>query len=353
MELDTDRRQQIIEAAMRVFARDGYHKATIKSIAREGGLRSPALIYHYFDDKRDLFGAVIGHFQPFHDTPLVDPERAGEWLELPPELFLPRLLERLLALRDNPDSVRMMRLYFSEASRSPDVAEAIGDFQTGALAFLERHGRRRPYLLPLQVFVIANIVYFLLQPIGGVDTFTTPLQIHMTAVPYQRIATDVVERTLAARGLDLDEFATRFDATTRGQARTLVIVMVPLLVPFLVLAFPRRRPPMVKHLVFSTHIFAFIMLLLVVSGLGVRTLFEIGLRAPPRVQAVLQRVLSDDVMSLSLAAVILLYLAPAFRTTYRTGWPGAVARGLFVVAGLALVISLYRFILFFTTLYAA
>jgi AcrR family transcriptional regulator len=157
MDLETDRRRQIIEAAMRVFARDGYHKATIKRIAREGGLRSPALIYHYFDDKRALFSAVIAHFQPFHDTPLADPQRAGEWLELPPDVFLPRLLERLLALRENPDSVRMMRLYFSEASRSPDVAEAIGDFQTGALAFLERYLQRQVELRRLHPHDSASV----------------------------------------------------------------------------------------------------------------------------------------------------------------------------------------------------
>lgn len=157
MELDADRRQQIIEAAMHVFARDGYHKATIKSIAREGGLRAPALIYHYFDDKRDLFSAVIGHFQPFHDTPLAEPERAGEWLDLPPDVFLPRLLERLLALRENPDSVRMMRLYLSEASRSPDVAEAIGDFQTGALALLERYLQRQVELQRLRPHDSASV----------------------------------------------------------------------------------------------------------------------------------------------------------------------------------------------------
>jgi AcrR family transcriptional regulator len=143
MQLEGTRREQIVHAAMRVFARDGYHKATIKAIAREAGIRSPGLIYHYFDDKRDLFSAVVSQFEPFHETPLGSPSREGDWLELPPERFIPRLLALTLAVRENPDAARMMRLYLSEAARSQEVAEAIGAFQTNGLAFLQRYLERQ------------------------------------------------------------------------------------------------------------------------------------------------------------------------------------------------------------------
>ncbi len=53
-----DRHQQIIEAALRVFAKEGFHQATIKKIASGAGIKSPASIYWYFKDKDDLFQAV-------------------------------------------------------------------------------------------------------------------------------------------------------------------------------------------------------------------------------------------------------------------------------------------------------
>lgn len=161
MQTDGDRRQQIAAAAMRVFARDGYHKATIKAIAREAGIRSPALIYHYFDDKRDLFSAVIGQFEPFRETPLASPDREGEWLELPPEVFIPRLLGRALALRENPDAARMMRLYLSEAARSVEVADAISAFQTNGLAFLQRYLERQVELGRLRVHDTSSVARML------------------------------------------------------------------------------------------------------------------------------------------------------------------------------------------------
>lgn len=149
---ETDRQQQILEGALRTFSRDGYHKATIKAIAAEAGIRSPALIYHYFDNKRALLEAVIGAFAPFRGTPLADPAAAAQWLDLPPDVLMPRFLGRILSLRDDPTIMRLIRIYFSEAVRDSDVAAAVGNFQRRGLAFLERYlerqvelGRLRPH----------------------------------------------------------------------------------------------------------------------------------------------------------------------------------------------------------------
>jgi len=53
-----DRREQIIDAAMRVFAQKGYSKATNKDIAREAGITT-GLIYYYFDSKEALLKAIL------------------------------------------------------------------------------------------------------------------------------------------------------------------------------------------------------------------------------------------------------------------------------------------------------
>ena len=47
------RRNQILDAAARVFADKGYHRATTKRIARQAGV-SEGTIYNYFDSKGDL-----------------------------------------------------------------------------------------------------------------------------------------------------------------------------------------------------------------------------------------------------------------------------------------------------------
>lgn len=53
-----DARADILDAALRVFAARGLHKASVREIARAAGA-DPALVYHYFDDKDALFAAAI------------------------------------------------------------------------------------------------------------------------------------------------------------------------------------------------------------------------------------------------------------------------------------------------------
>src|SRR6266478_2816119 len=53
-----DRREQIINAAIQVFAQKGFSKATNKDIAREAGI-TPGLIYYYFESKEDLLKMII------------------------------------------------------------------------------------------------------------------------------------------------------------------------------------------------------------------------------------------------------------------------------------------------------
>lgn len=51
-------RQNIMSAARRVFARDGYVDARMHDIAKEAGLSTGGL-YRYFDNKTDVFAAVV------------------------------------------------------------------------------------------------------------------------------------------------------------------------------------------------------------------------------------------------------------------------------------------------------
>jgi AcrR family transcriptional regulator len=52
-QLIEERRNQILDAAARLFARKGYKGATIREIAREAGV-AEGTIYNYFDNKHDL-----------------------------------------------------------------------------------------------------------------------------------------------------------------------------------------------------------------------------------------------------------------------------------------------------------
>lgn len=53
-----DRRAAILEAALEVFSRRGYHGASIDDIAQQAGI-SKALIYEHFPSKKDLHASLL------------------------------------------------------------------------------------------------------------------------------------------------------------------------------------------------------------------------------------------------------------------------------------------------------
>lgn len=54
----SDKRQRIIDAAMKLIAEKGYHGATTALIAKEAGV-SQGIIFHYFKNKEDVFFSLL------------------------------------------------------------------------------------------------------------------------------------------------------------------------------------------------------------------------------------------------------------------------------------------------------
>ena len=54
----TDRRRQILDAAIRVFARQGYHSCRVSDIADEAGV-AYGLVYHYFRSKDEVMNELF------------------------------------------------------------------------------------------------------------------------------------------------------------------------------------------------------------------------------------------------------------------------------------------------------
>lgn len=53
-----EKRELILDAAIKVFARNGYHGSRISDIAREAGI-AYGLVYHYFKNKEEILGSIF------------------------------------------------------------------------------------------------------------------------------------------------------------------------------------------------------------------------------------------------------------------------------------------------------
>jgi AcrR family transcriptional regulator len=110
-----ERREQILDAALRVFAQKGYAGATMRDIAREVGI-TEGLIYHYFESKEHLM-----HTCWRERTWRAHMERILAHSEGKPLADVLRELVRnfLETLYENRNMVQMC---LSEMTRTPDMA---------------------------------------------------------------------------------------------------------------------------------------------------------------------------------------------------------------------------------------
>jgi len=91
------RRQDLLQAAEEIFARKGFHSATLDEIVKTA-CTGKGTLYHYFDSKEDLFYAVIERIQ----QTLLDEMRGIIDTDMPP----PAKIEELMVIY-----VRWLRHY--------------------------------------------------------------------------------------------------------------------------------------------------------------------------------------------------------------------------------------------------
>lgn len=112
-----DRREHILQAAMRVFARKGFMRARNKDIADEAGI-TPGLIYHYFKSKEALLEAVIGSYSAIQ----VIRENPSQILAQPPEVFLRFIVKQMLLLAESASFLQLIRVFLPEVIHNPNLS---------------------------------------------------------------------------------------------------------------------------------------------------------------------------------------------------------------------------------------
>lgn len=148
-----DKRQAILDAALRVFSREGYERASVDMIATEAGVAKPT-IYNHLGGKENLFrqimvdaalesGAkVLAALEAFPTDPAGPAELRAELLAVAP---------RLVDCFHRPESWAMQRLLHAESLRFPDLygavqaggARQMNDALAGRLARLANAGHLR------------------------------------------------------------------------------------------------------------------------------------------------------------------------------------------------------------------
>ena len=199
-------------------------------------------------------------------------------------------------------------------------------------------GRRKRYVGPIQLFVIANVIFAL----TGYNSFRTPLVVQENDGPFAAYKRATAAAAIEHGGMSRRDFMKEFDDTAGVQGKTWVFAMIPVFAVFLALLYGFRRY-FFQHLVFATHFYAFALLWLWPSTVGTIG----GLRAA-RVTLSPQDV-QNVPYYVSLVGFVV-YLLVALRRAYGDRWFLAVARSVALALVFLPIVRWYRFLLFFVTL---
>lgn len=161
-----DRRKQILQAAVEVFAERGFHRTRVSDIAKQAGV-AYGLIYHYFDSKDHVLNSVFEENWSVFLKVIRD-------LSEDPELGAAEKLDRISGLLIDALQVapRIIQVIIQEISRSDRFvhAEKVSAFNEGfdivhdIIAAGQRAGELRASIEPR----VAAYMFF-----GALETICT------------------------------------------------------------------------------------------------------------------------------------------------------------------------------------
>ena len=184
-------REHILAAAKSAFADNGYERTTIRGVAREADV-DPALVHHYFGNKRQLF--VDAMALPANPAEIIE----GLIATVEPENLGDRMIRFMLGVWDNEEDRAPLVAIVRTAMSDDQAAAMVREFATkeiiGRIVKAARSDNQelRATLLGSQVFGLLIMRYIIkLEPLASADPETVARAIGPT---FQRYLTGPIDQ---------------------------------------------------------------------------------------------------------------------------------------------------------------
>jgi hypothetical protein len=194
------------------------------------------------------------------------------------------------------------------------------------------------------LFLIANVLFFAMESLTHSTIFSTPLDSHLHTQPWSDLAQWLVPYRLMSTQTSLASYAPSFDRDIALNARSLVVLMALTFAPFLSIIFYRTDRPLVANIVFSLHLYAFVLILF--SSVLTITAVSVLLGGPGLTSDIV-----DHALSIGLLLACGAYLYVATSVVYDAKGMVRFMKTLVLTATVASIVLAYRFGLFLITLY--
>jgi hypothetical protein len=204
-------------------------------------------------------------------------------------------------------------------------------------------GIRRPYIAPFQIFLLANVIFFALQWLTGTNIFSSTLDSHLHQQDWREATESLLAAKLAQKGMPMEQYAPLFDHAVVLHAKSLIVLMALPFALLLPLVFLGRRKPLMVHVVFSLHLYTFLLLLFSLALLAAKAsaLAGGGGLDAPRV---------DNVLTAINLVACWCYLYFALAPVYGSRGAARVLQATVLTIAVAAIVPGYRFALLLITL---
>lgn len=115
-----NKREQILQGAMRIFLHHGYATTSMDRVAAEAGV-SKQTIYSHFQDKEGLFRALIERVTIRRLQ--AEYQSESELFQGEPVAVLSKLANSILHRIEDPEYIALIRLVIAESGRFPELAQ--------------------------------------------------------------------------------------------------------------------------------------------------------------------------------------------------------------------------------------
>jgi AcrR family transcriptional regulator len=154
MKTHANTREQIIQAAYKVLAEQGYDAATIKAIAHEAGV-APGLVHYYFTNKDELLIEVLNDISARFTESMRQISKSLPADQVR-EAALDNVLQRAL---QTPEIYRLRYEVFALGLRNPALLPAIASFLANARSGISHVIRAAVGERALDVNALAGILF--------------------------------------------------------------------------------------------------------------------------------------------------------------------------------------------------
>lgn len=215
----------------------------------------------------------------------------------------------------------------------------------GSLSYQWINGRRMPFIKPMSMFFIANLIYFMFQ---FYDSVNSTLSTQMYLQPYSPIAERMVKERVKADKITVDDFSIKYNQQSTNMSKLWLFLMVIYYSIPLALINLRSKLFYFDHLTVSLELSSMVvMVVLCLTGWVMYGVIHIVGWMGGDISFML-----EDRYNSTIAVILTFILTYNIeRTTYQQTKFQSIGKAALLVASFVGVIYLYRASLFFITMW--